>query len=142
MLEVTERQTIARPPEVVLAFLADTTNEPRWHPYAREVRRTSPGPVDAGTTFEGRYRGMGTVTTTITDYRPGSRLVFSSRASGLEFESTATATGDAAHTDLTVSLRLGPRGLYRLLAPVMKPLLRRQFAARMTALKAALEASH
>jgi hypothetical protein len=140
-LQLREQQAIRRPPREVLAFMADTTNEPSWHPYAREVHQRSPGPIGVGTIFEGRYRGMGTVRTTITEYQPDSRVVFDSQASAMDFQTTATATSTSGSTDLNVVVTLTPHGIYALMMTLMKPVVRKQFTTRMTAFKNAVEAT-
>lgn len=46
---------IGRPVDEVLQFVADTSNDPKWHTTVVEVRKTSAGPVGLGSTFEGNY---------------------------------------------------------------------------------------
>lgn len=50
-----ESIVIRRPLDTVFSFVADTTNDPRWHTTVVEGQRTSAGPVGLGTTFEGIY---------------------------------------------------------------------------------------
>jgi hypothetical protein len=49
---------INRPVEQVFAFVSDLENDPPWSG-AAEMRRTSPGPVGIGTTFQQRDRFLG-----------------------------------------------------------------------------------
>lgn len=46
--------TIQRPVDDVFAFLADFENIPTWNSAILETRKTSPGPVGAGTTYRQR----------------------------------------------------------------------------------------
>ena len=46
---------IDRPVDEVLRFVADTSNDPKWHTTVVEVRKTSAGPIGLGSTFEGTY---------------------------------------------------------------------------------------
>ena len=46
---------IHRPADEVLQFVADSSNDPKWHTTVVEVRRTSAGPIGLGSTFEGTY---------------------------------------------------------------------------------------
>lgn len=50
-----ESIVIERPVDEVFDFVADTTNDPRWHTTVVEGQRTSLGPVGLGATFEGIY---------------------------------------------------------------------------------------
>ncbi|HEY8869351.1 MAG TPA: SRPBCC family protein [Candidatus Limnocylindrales bacterium] len=50
-----ESIVIGRPIHEVFAFVADATNDPRWHTTVVEAQRTSAGPIGLGTTFEGIY---------------------------------------------------------------------------------------
>jgi len=50
-----ESIVIRRPLDTVFSFVADTTNDPRWHTTVVEGQRTSAGPVGLGATFEGIY---------------------------------------------------------------------------------------
>jgi hypothetical protein len=71
----------------VFAFVADTTNDPKWHTTVVEGRRVSAGPVALGTVFEGVYDSkkrsletpphpgnFQTVRATIAEYAPGRAL--------------------------------------------------------------------
>jgi uncharacterized protein YndB with AHSA1/START domain len=68
--------TIQRPVEDVFAFLADFENVPRWNKAILRTRKTSPGPVEVGTT----YRQVRTVPSTseegfeVTGFEPPRRL--------------------------------------------------------------------
>jgi uncharacterized protein YndB with AHSA1/START domain len=50
MFTIQQSVTIARPVEVVFAFLADPANIPRWRPDVLETR--SGGPLQAGSEFD------------------------------------------------------------------------------------------
>ena len=52
MIDVATRLEIARPVEVVFAFVADQTNAPRWQPELHEVKRLTDGPLGVGSEHE------------------------------------------------------------------------------------------
>lgn len=51
MLQFENTIRINRPLQEVYAFLADFENLPKWNYYVQKVEKTSPGPVQVGTTF-------------------------------------------------------------------------------------------
>jgi carbon monoxide dehydrogenase subunit G len=53
---------IDRPIEEVFAFLADGTNDPRFSPRVQEIRKTTDGPIGAGTIFESKVKDAGMTT--------------------------------------------------------------------------------
>ncbi len=50
-----ESIVIHRPPDAVLQFVANTSNDPIWHTTVVDARKTSDGPVGLGSRFEGTY---------------------------------------------------------------------------------------
>ena len=50
---------IDRPIDVVFAFLAAGTNDPKFSPRVLEIRKTSDGPVGVGTVFESTVKDAG-----------------------------------------------------------------------------------
>lgn len=78
---------IQRPVADVFEFVADTTNDPKWHTTVVEGRRMSRSPVGLGTVFEGIYdskkrtldtppqpRNFQKVRATIVEYAPAQAL--------------------------------------------------------------------
>jgi hypothetical protein len=50
---------IDRPIDEVFAFLADGTNDPKFSPRVQEIRKTTDGPIGAGTVFESTVKDAG-----------------------------------------------------------------------------------
>ena len=120
MIENTITLTLDQPPEQVFDFLTDLPNEPAWNPGCRSVEMLSPGPVGKGSTYRGRFRGMGQVQVELTAHeRPGRFATRErSRMATGEFEFRLTPYGDQTRVELSVQLR--PHGPMRLLQPVMR----------------------
>ena len=55
------RVDVARPIEEVFDYIADATNEPKWNPWGKWVKKVSEGPIGRGTIFRGNYQGSGEV---------------------------------------------------------------------------------
>ena len=122
---------VNRPIEEVFNFLADIRNETAWNPRVVRLEKTSDGPIGVGTSFEGVYQGLGTLRT---------QLVAVERPARFSFRSTGPRMGLAGTFVLNADLT--PRGPFRLLVPLMRPVLARQNASAAARLKAALEGAH
>ena len=119
-------------PADLFDYLADARNEAIWHPRARQVEKTSEGPVGVGATFRGEYRGVGTLVYQIVTHDPPRQVVFHGTARGTPFVATLTLrpSGTAA-THLTDQMEMHPRGVFKLLSPLLRPMLQRQTAEAM-----------
>jgi len=132
---------VNRPVEEVFDFLADVRNEAAWNPRVIRIDKTSDGSIGAGTTFQGLYKGIGPLRTELVEYeRPGR---FSFRSSGPRMRITGMFVLSAVQgrSSVTLNADLEPQGLFRLIAPLMAPLIKRQNAAAATRLKQVLEKS-
>lgn len=111
---------VGRPADEVFDYLADATNEAKWNPWARWVKKTSEGPVGKGSVFRGSYKGFGELVQDLSIYEPPRRLAYHSVPKGMrdammifELEEQGTRTrvriiGDAH-----------PKGAMRLMEPLM-----------------------
>jgi uncharacterized protein YndB with AHSA1/START domain len=141
MLESRGDVVIDRPIEEVFDYLADMRNEPEWLPGAADVRSTSDGPVGPDSTFEGTYARAGRVRCRITDHERPARLTIHGEASGMAFDDTIALTPVDGGTRLEAVMRTAPKGLFKLVAPVMGRVIDKQFQSNWERLKAVLEAS-
>lgn len=140
-----ESVEIARPPEEVFAFVADSENDARWTPQVEEVRKTSEGPVGVGTTYEAVVSLLGRrfeVTGEISEYDEPNRKLGLRTVSGplrIEAVRTVEAVPGGARFTLTAEMRTG--GFFWLLPdPLFAVLLRWQGKRTLDNLKAILEA--
>jgi uncharacterized protein YndB with AHSA1/START domain len=147
-IEVKIEMLIARPPEVVWAFVSDLECLPEWLEEFRAVVRQSEGPVGEGTAF--RYtleRGDRSSILQIVEWEPGRRLAWdgpplnwhggAGRPRGY-FEVTDAG---AERARLVSCYQPVLTGTMALLAPVMKRWLRKQRLTDTARLKALLESS-
>ena len=130
---------VDRPIGEVFDFLADIRNEAAWNPRVVRLTKTSEGPIGAGTTFEGAYQGLGTLHTRLVDFERPTRLSFRSTGPRMGIAGTFALTAGAGGTRIDLIADLVPRSLFKLLAPLMRPVLARQNAAAADRLKRALE---
>ena len=133
------RVEVARPVAEVFDFLADIRNEVAWNPRVVQLDKTSSGPIAAGTTFRGRYHGLGPLETELTAYERPGRLGFRSVGPRARLTGTFTLTATQHGTSVVLVADLQPRGIFKLLEPLMAPMLKQQNAAAAARLKQALE---
>lgn len=130
---------VKRPIEEVFDFLVDIRNEAAWNPRLRKIDKTSDGGIDAGTTFQGTYQGLGALHTRLTEFERPTRFSFRSTGARMNIAGTFILTRVDGDTRVDLRADFEPRGLFKLLAPLMRPVLNRQNAAAAIRLKRALE---
>jgi uncharacterized protein YndB with AHSA1/START domain len=135
---------IRRPPGKVFAFIVDVASWKRWALRVVEVRRQLAGALQVGEQFTVVARLYGRdlpMTYQVTEIEPGRCLRFRSvagPAGDAAFSFSVEPEGEGAR--VTESVELKPRGLYRVIAPLIKWTSDKQLAANHAALQRALEA--
>ncbi|HEY0414916.1 MAG TPA: SRPBCC family protein [Gaiellaceae bacterium] len=128
---------IARPPEEVFDLVADMRNETRWNSTFTSGELRSGEPIELGSRFAIVNSGT-PYDVTITTYDRPSRLVF--EASGnpdLTIAYTFTATGDGTNVDSAFDFR--PKGVWKVVFPLLAPVIRRNVRKQYASLKALCE---
>ncbi len=139
MLEARGSTTIDASLDRVFDFVADARNENSWLPGARNVRLVSPEPIGLGSSFEGEYARAGTVALRITEYERPHQLTVHGEAKGLAFDDHITFDQRAGGTQLTALMRTEPKGLFKLVAPIVGRVIGKQFQQNWDRLRVALE---
>ena len=139
MLETHGTVEINRPPEVVFDYLADMRNEPKWLPGASAVRLVDSDSVGHGARFEGTYARAGVVRCTLSAYDRPTLLTIHGEARGMTFDDTITLSLVAAGTRLDAVMKTQPKGVFKLVAPMMGRVIDRQFQSNWVELKKVLE---
>lgn len=143
MARVAGEIVIDRALEEVFDFVADERNEPRYNPQMLSVEKVSPGPIGFGTRFEAQMKSRGsrpvrmTIEWTAFD-RPG-RLGSSTHLSTMDIDGALTFEEVPGGTRMRWAWDLRPRGVLRLLGPVVTVMGRRQERAVWAGLKRVLE---
>jgi hypothetical protein len=133
---------VRRPAEEVFDFLADIRNEVAWNPRVLGIEKSAPGPIGQGTTFDGRYQGLGALRTELVEYERPRRLAFRSHGPRMRIDGAFVLSPADGGTAIDLEAELAPRGVFALIAPVMGPVIRRQNAAAAVRLRQALEDGH
>jgi carbon monoxide dehydrogenase subunit G len=139
MIESRGQVEIAKPPEDVFDYLADMRNEPKWLPGASDVRLVSEGAVGPGSKFEGTYARAGTVHCTVSEYERPNRLTIHGEAKGMSFDDTIALEATGGGTRLAAVMRTQPKGLFKLVAPMMGRVIDKQFQSNWEKLRTVLE---
>ena len=141
MLESRGSVEVNRPAEVVFDYLADMRNEPKWLPGASDVRLTSNGEVGPDSTFQGTYARAGAVQCRITEHDRPHRLTIHGEAKAMAFDDRIVLTPTGAGTRLDAVMQTSPKGLLKLVAPMMARVIDKQFQANWDRLKEVLEST-
>jgi uncharacterized protein YndB with AHSA1/START domain len=139
MIEAHGGTDIGAPIERVFDFVADARNEPEWLPGAQKVEKVTDGEVGLGTRFEGVYARAGTVSLEIVEFQRPARLTFRADSRIVRFDDEIELTAVGGRTQLRARMSAQPKGVMRLMSPLMAKTMRRQFEANWEHLKPALE---
>jgi carbon monoxide dehydrogenase subunit G len=133
---------ISRPRDEVFAFVADARNRPRWDDSVDSEQLTSPEPIGVGTTVRTRLRSMGRdhqIDWLVVEHEPAARMTIESTSGPM---STTLAyrleeRGNATSVQFSVTGR--PRGVLRLLQPLVARTTQRNLDRGFARLKDLLE---
>jgi uncharacterized membrane protein len=143
-VDVLTEIVIQRPPAVVAAYTADPSNAPDWYDNIDSVDwRTSP-PLQVGSQAEFVARFLGRTlryTYEFVEFVPGERVVMRTQQGRFPMETTYVwkPAPDGA-TRMTLRNRGEPAGFSKVMAPLMKPAMRRANRKDLAKLKMILEA--
>jgi uncharacterized protein YndB with AHSA1/START domain len=135
---------IDRPIGAVFAYVTDPSNLPAWDADIRSARQVSSGPMEVGAQIEIERtvppsRRYGTFTGHVKQYEPTRSFAVSVDEGPLPFDLRYRFVEADSATDLVVSIRSHPKGLRRLMEPLVSPAVHRQIAAHYSRLKNVLE---
>lgn len=132
---------IKRNPEEIWDYLADVSNEPNWREIMIEARWVSSPPHGIGSTGLNVVKGVGDWPWKITqweEHRGVSWVVTGGRFEGSHAGYRIAPDNAGSLVTLDVNFKLS--AFMKFFRPFYKRLLRRQFAAELTKLKAIMEA--
>lgn len=130
---------IARSPEDVFDLVADITRNTEWAPGFTYAEKVTPGPVGLGSTFSTAAKGLGPMEIEIVEYERPARLGFVGRARPVELHHHFTLTPDEQGTRAQQRIEVRPKGVRRLLSPLLAVMLKRMIQRNTADLKNYLE---
>jgi uncharacterized membrane protein len=143
-VDVVTEIVIARPVDEVFTYAADPSNTPHWYDNIDSVEWKSPPPAQVGSLVEFVARFLGRTlryTYEFVELVRDERLVMRTQQGPFPMETTylwERASPDS--TRMTLRNRGEPAGFSKLMAPIMKPAMRRANRKDLVKLKAILEA--
>lgn len=142
MAKVEGEIVIARPVEEVFDFVADERNEPRYNPDMRRSEKITKGPIGVGTRFCAEVMSRGRPAEMLIEFTAYDRprqLASVTTLSTMEIRGALFFEPVRGGTRMRWSWTLKPRGLLRLMRPIVGRIGRRQEQAIWTGLKRVLE---
>lgn len=141
MISIESSTIIQRPVETVFAFVSDARNDPQWHTDVLEATRTSEGPLGSGSTFCWiiNFMGRKEMVVQITRYQPSHQVILQATSGPMLPTLTYTFTPADGGTRFTRHVDIQPAGLFRLMQPMMRSMIRKQNPNFLMNLKHALE---
>ena len=139
MVRETASVRIERPAEQVWDYFTDVGNDPEWNPSAIKARKTSDGPLGVGSTFHVVRKMSGPMDLEYTEYSRPLRWTLRGTGRGMSFTYAAELKPSGSATELTSHMNLDPKGVFKLLGPVLGSVTRKQLDQVHAALKRKLE---
>ena len=143
MVRIEGEIVINRPVEEVFDFVADERNEPRYNPQMIRAEQISDGPIGLGTRFRAEVMSMGRsaeMTIEFTTYERPRRLASTTHMAAMEIQYTLTFDPVPDGTRMRWAGEVEPRGVFKLMAPLIARMGQRQEETNWTGLKRYLEA--
>jgi uncharacterized protein YndB with AHSA1/START domain len=145
LINVEVSTTIDKPVAEVFAFVQDERNIPRWDPDLLKATKVSDGPIGVGTKFHlqikpflGQTEGHGEVVA----YEPQRRIELQFAMGALSPHVSHLFEPTASGTRFTRRVEMRPGGFFRLLSPLLAPVIRRRNVNYLATLKQLVESGH
>ena len=136
-------QVIDRPIGEVFGTIIDVANFPRWNPTTPSARKLTPGETGEGSQFELEIKGVGKALQELREFRPNKqvRLLSSMKmpAGGMAGGHRFILTAEGNKTRIDHELEMTPKGIFRIFAPLMGVMGRKNLRGTAKALQDYLE---
>lgn len=142
MVHIEGEILIERPTEDVFDFVADECNEPRYNSQMRRADKISEGPTGLGTQYRAEVMSGGRAVPMViefTGYERPRRLASTTRMSNMDIRYTLSFESASDGTRMRWVGEVEPKGVLRLMAPLVGWMGRRQEVRIWTGLKQLLE---
>ena len=142
MITAAQDVTIKRSQAEVFDYVVDTNNLLDWNSAALSCEtRGTPDQIGRGSRFHGSFKGYGDVDVEITEFDRPNRFTMVSATKAGRFSHTISLTQTPGGTRLEQGASLEPKGLSRLMAPIVGTMIRKQFRRDNARLKQVLESA-
>src|SRR5713101_6892753 len=139
MALITRTQVIDRPVDRVFNTVIDAGNYAAWNPTIKASRRLGEGEIRDGSRFEWQLKGFGKVIQEFQEFKPNERVRIVPQIKSLSGGHRFLFTAQAESTRVDHELEMVPKGILRLMAPVIAWTGRKNLRDTAEALQAHLE---
>jgi uncharacterized protein YndB with AHSA1/START domain len=139
---ITRTQVINRPVDQVFRVVADAGNFADWNPTIRSSRSLDDQPPGNGSRFEWDLRGFGKVVQEFEEFERNVRVRIVPHIKTLEGGHRFSFTVDGDGTRIDHELEMNPKGIFRVLAPMMGIIGRKNLRDTANALQSFLDREH
>jgi uncharacterized protein YndB with AHSA1/START domain len=133
-------QTINRPIEDVFRAIINVHEFPKWNPTTKKARQLTPGEIRDGTEFELHITGFGKTVQSLRGLRPNERVTLVPHIKQLTGGHTFVLTSEGDSTRVDHELEMSPRGIFKVMGPLMPIIGKKNLRTTVDALKKWLEA--
>lgn len=141
-MAITQTMTMTCPPEVAFDLMSDVRNEARWNDGTRRVEMLTDGPVGRGSRFVTDIGPpLGEIDVTIAVFDRPERLEFDSTSRAMDLTITFRISSSSGVTTMVGDFVPSPKGVMRLLFPLLKPMIARDMAKNHAKFEALCEAT-
>ncbi|MEA2645366.1 MAG: hypothetical protein QOE92_449 [Chloroflexota bacterium] len=130
---------VDRPVDEVFDYMADFRNENEWNTVARDIVQVTDGPVGVGARFRGEYDRMGTMEYEIREYDTPGHLGVQGTAKMFSWYSTFDFKPSDGGTLVMATIDPKPRGVLKVVKPLMEGIMKSQMSKGMGGFKSSLE---
>jgi hypothetical protein len=139
---ITRTQLIPRPIDEVFATVIDGGNYAAWNPTIKASRRLDDGQLGDGSRFEWKLRGFGNVTQELQEFKRNERVRIVPLNAPISGGHRFLLAAEGEETRIDHELEMIPTGVFRLFAPLMARIGRRNLRDTADALQNHLEAGN
>ena len=132
-------QTIDRPVADVFATVADLTTFPSWNPTTQSATKLTDGDPGEGARFQLSMKGFGKQEIELTEFELNERVRLEPKSKMFSGGHRWTFTADGDQTTIHHELEMNPKGLWKLISPMMGLMASRNLKGTAEALRSYLE---
>ncbi len=132
-------QTINCPLDQAFAAVIDVENFPKWNPTTKSARKLSLGAIGEGSEFELEIKGFGKVRQTWHEFEKNKRAFLVPTMKMMAGGHRFIFSEDGKGTRIDHELEMLPRGIFKLMTPMLGMIGKKNLADTAAALKIYLE---
>ena len=143
MIQIDNSVVINRPVKDVFAYVANFENMTNWDSELIEVKKISEGPTGVGTKFSGPTKILGRridSTLAVIAFEPNKKLSANLVSGPIEATIKWNFEPTEGGTKVTWAAQANIGGFFKVVEPIVKRIMQKQYDARYDTLKALLEA--